>query len=1148
MIQLSSRFGPRRSLCLAGLASALLSAVGMAQVLPAPVPRARVYDIALKNHEAVLETESMIAVATSVYVDHQVVTPGHRWETVRFSDPDGSNASERNVLSTWDARSGSVAQGSDAFLKSSTGYRVVNRDPDIPVRTLGGFDVWELGAITDDYIILHTSAAQDDDEIEFRDRNSFQTLGRVICKVRPVKMVALEDEILFASQDGKGHHHLHRMPYPDFSKGTPVKVKITNVPGTFGSISHFGPGFVVTNDLQGKTQIVRWSDPVKAGKAGIYPLNEYSTLWTEANGKLLKYGSIPFTLSEARFVNKGVTFDPIGIPPIVSQAWLVPTTGSGLFFKGPRSGYTNLDGVKWFYRLDPTAGHQLSVPPVTARETDGSMRFVVKLDRPAASPVSFSYETVGLTAESGVDFTPVTGSNVLTVGQSQFEIEVPLVSDLIVERPETLELRITGLSGAYCDQPVAAGRIIGSGIRVVEEVADDGGTISSTLADGWLLGDAKRVLEFPGGNVPAAKHGFESFIPIPGNGGSYYYAHGSSNESVKICQFDATSGELLEVFPDAPRKRDGETFIVAKGAGYSRYGFFDGFPVINLEGLQVAEGVQQSFNLNNERFPGSISLAPVWSDPSAATGTLQMGRTPGGMIHFTIHVEDDVLPKYQLPLGISTLMTNSSAGTASTVISHVTITDNDAVNATAFVPTTTVEAGALAAHGNRLWLGQTYRPLLESFKFESGALKPAAKVTLTKNAKLQWYDFNNNGSGQGIAFDGQRVVSGSGVLSQGMVVISGAASAKPKAKIFATDLTHTSHLLVPGYIVMSRTEFHPGSQSPVYFYDAKNKLAHTLMTGGGDASAFGYSMAVAGDILWIAAPRLNGAGGRVEGYSLSNNFSLVRTLVSPEPVNDGIFGFSISSSGPYLVVGEPSTTAPGAAWVYSADGTTLLKRLGSGATSGPDAFGSQVRTRGGRILTGICPLTDFYAFAGGPVVFPPIFGGHRPVLLWTDINATPKRILPTTLGNAAYSSGKRIALLDDCAVFSSQTDTAGGLEVYAFAPAASAASGTSLAAMSLTPPAVWPAEGSPEPRWSFAKTEEGTTEVTVDLGTAPAEAGKVIVEWSGDLKEWTKVADWNGSVISAQHVSSAAPAGSALKVTLSSETPATGFFRLRTVE
>jgi hypothetical protein len=70
----------------------------------------------------------------------------------------------------------------------------------------------------------------------------------------------------------------------------------------------------------------------------------------------------------------------------------------------------------------------------------------------------------------------------------------------------------------------------------------------------------------------------------------------------------------------------------------------------------------------------------------------------------------------------------------------------------------------------------------------------------------------------------------------------------------------------------------------------------------------------------------------------------------------------------------------------------------------------------------------------------------------------------------------------------------------------------------------------------------------VELGTAPAEADKVIVEWSGDLKEWTKVADWKGSVISARNVSSAAAEGSVLKLTLSTEDPATGFFRLRKIE
>lgn len=1042
----------------AGLAPAILSAAEP----DAQARLTRTFDLAAPNaladgsttfpvpFPAILESESMVAIGISA-PNGVPDSSGKIWDKVLFSNPDGSAATERILNPKWDANPGSLAYKSRVFLKTSTSYRVVDRNPLVPEANLGLADGWELGAITDEFLIFfHTFETENLMQIQFRDPQTFEVIGTVPCKVRPIRMAASATEIFFVSEDAKGTTHLHRMPYPDFSKGPSAKVKIAGIAGKYSAINHFSANYAVAVDLKGYEVIVRWSDPAFGGKAGLYPSKVIgSNRWLESGDRLGTITTYPeLSVSHVKFGKKVFTFEPAGMPEGFRSSGIHSIASGSVYLTPPMHNLIFGNATGWTYRLDTNPGRELSVDSPVADERDVQMRFRVSLDSAATTAVTFDYETAGRSAVSGVDFTATSGTVTLAAGQTEAFVDVPLLEDQTIERPETLELRITGLSGAFCDEQVTPGRIRGSGKRVLEEVEVDDGSVLDTLDDSLDRTAGVRVLELTGGDVVARDYGFEFFVPIANNSGSYFYARGliAGTDKLVLCQFDPATAELLEVFnTEAARKVDGDEFIIQKGEGYVRYGFYDGLPVLNLEGLQAVEGGgAHSLVVRSERTHAALDLDAEWVVPTTGLGTIAFNQLLSGDIAFDITPQDDETGKFDLKPVIAATVGASGSPESTTMLSSFTLVEDDAATTT-HVATTTFSAGALAADGNRLWLGQRRTALLESLKFEGGTLSPAAKVTIPGGAKLLWQGFYGEGlSGQGIAFDGTNLFSGGwvNVNNQGLVSVAGAGAAKPKAKYLkgtAAAGGGNAHLLLPGLRVIGAANPSPGFNGSVLILDSRNnKLLRTLIAPVNEPS-FGYALAVSGNTLWISAPRQG--GGRVYGYSTST-FQHETTLSSPDPVRSGTFGYSIAGSATQLVVGEPSTRAPGSVWVYSADGATMQKKLVSGVSSGSDGFGGRVATSGGRVLVSAATVSfELYQLADSPQDWPGSEaventpdGVHLPVLLWENINAEPLRLKPATAGSATHASGWAIALLDGCAVFASRSATTGGLEVYSFAP------------------------------------------------------------------------------------------------------------------
>ncbi len=135
-----------------------------------------------------------------------------------------------------------------------------------------------------------------------------------------------------------------------------------------------------------------------------------------------------------------------------------------------------------------------------------------------------------------------------------------------------------------------------------------------------------------------------------------------------------------------------------------------------------------------------------------------------------------------------------------------------------------------------------------------------------------------------------------------------------------------------------------------------------------DVDQFGYSVALSGDLAFVGAPRVNGAGtARGAVYIFSRDlggagvWGQVTKIASATPTNDSWFGSSVSVQGSLAVVGEAwydgDGTNRGAAYVFGKDtgGTDnwgQIKKLMASDKHDNDFFGYRVAVNGTNVVVG----------------------------------------------------------------------------------------------------------------------------------------------------------------------------------------------------
>lgn len=150
--------------------------------------------------------------------------------------------------------------------------------------------------------------------------------------------------------------------------------------------------------------------------------------------------------------------------------------------------------------------------------------------------------------------------------------------------------------------------------------------------------------------------------------------------------------------------------------------------------------------------------------------------------------------------------------------------------------------------------------------------------------------------------------------------------------------------------------------------------------------AFGYSVAVSGNLIVIGAPGEDTAGagsGTIYVFSALNGSPLL-TIPNPDAAAGAGFGSSVAIVGNTIVVGAPhdSTAAAdaGRAYLFDASNGNLIDRLDNPTPAAGDQFGFSVALSAGLAVIG-APLDDTLAVdAGTAYLFDPITGNFYTAL------------------------------------------------------------------------------------------------------------------------------------------------------------------------
>lgn len=101
-------------------------------------------------------------------------------------------------------------------------------------------------------------------------------------------------------------------------------------------------------------------------------------------------------------------------------------------------------------------GVQLERPEMSVTEDAGFVEVRVVRRDDGSGPVVVHYTTEPMSAEAGVDFTPVSGSLTLPADRPVATVRIPVGNDTVSESPETFRFVLTGVEGSTLGEPSAA--------------------------------------------------------------------------------------------------------------------------------------------------------------------------------------------------------------------------------------------------------------------------------------------------------------------------------------------------------------------------------------------------------------------------------------------------------------------------------------------------------------------------------------------------------------------------------------------------------------------------------------------------------------------------------------------------------------------
>ena len=109
----------------------------------------------------------------------------------------------------------------------------------------------------------------------------------------------------------------------------------------------------------------------------------------------------------------------------------------------------------------------MAVSDASANEANGSIGFLVSLDKPAAGTVTVDYRTENVTATAPGDYTQTSGTLTFDPGETQKMVTVPIIDDTVPDNGETFKLVLSNVSGAVLADAEAVGTILNTETAVL---------------------------------------------------------------------------------------------------------------------------------------------------------------------------------------------------------------------------------------------------------------------------------------------------------------------------------------------------------------------------------------------------------------------------------------------------------------------------------------------------------------------------------------------------------------------------------------------------------------------------------------------------------------------------------------------------------
>ena len=272
----------------------------------------------------------------------------------------------------------------------------------------------------------------------------------------------------------------------------------------------------------------------------------------------------------------------------------------------------------------------------SAKESAGSIKFLVSLSRKIEKDVSFDYETIAISAIEGVDYHRGSGRETIKTGQVTTDILIGIITDTSTEDAETFIVAISNPSNATIDISQATGTIKINGLSL--SIAD-----ASAFEDAGSIKLRVSLSEpFPSNKAVAFNYRTQD-TGSPGSAiaGADYTSIISGRATIDIGQ---TSTEIMIDIIDDSIVEDDESFFVVispnqldipiRRARATASIKIDDLPSLSIAGSSVAEnaGVVTFTASLSESFPrntdvsfdyqtkkGSANNKIVWQETLATT-------------------------------------------------------------------------------------------------------------------------------------------------------------------------------------------------------------------------------------------------------------------------------------------------------------------------------------------------------------------------------------------------------------------------------------------------------------------------------------------------------------------------------------------------